>query len=98
MAPIRGEEHDARDTIRLYQNTMRKGAMEFGDPLVGAPARQELKIAERVAAYNAGNMDKVARIDKREEERRKWKTYHSNVRKYRAAVSKASFSKSDNPS
>ena len=41
---------------------MREDAMEFGDPLARAPTQQELKIAERFAAYNTGDMDKVARI------------------------------------
>ena len=67
--------------------------MEFGDPYVRAPTQQELKIAERVAANNAGDMDKVARIDEREEKRRRWKSYHRSVRKYHAGISKASSSK-----
>ena len=57
---------------------------------------QELNIAESVAAYNDGDMDKVACIDEREEECRKWKAYHRNVHKYRADLSKESYSKSDN--
>ena len=46
---------------------MREDAKEFGDPLVSvcATTQQELKIAERVAAYNAGDMDKVTCIDER---------------------------------
>ena len=52
-----------------------------------------MSIAERVAAYNAGDMDKVARIDKREKECREWKVYHSSARKHRAGISKVSFSK-----
>ena len=71
VAPSCGEEHDVRDTIRLHKDTMRKDAMEFIDPLLRVPAKQELKIAERVAAYNAGEIDKVTRIDKREEKRSK---------------------------
>ena len=53
---------------------MRESAMELDDPLasVRVPAQQELKITEGVAAYNAGDMDKVARFEMREEERRKW--------------------------
>ena len=65
---------------------------------VRAQTQPELKIAERVAAYNAGDMSKIARIEKCEEERRKWKAYHHKVRKYRARVSKASSSKGNNPS
>ena len=65
VAPSPGEEHDARYTVRLYKDTMREDAKEFGDPLasVRAPTQQELKIAKRVAAYAADDMDKVARID-----------------------------------
>ena len=80
VTPSRGEEQDARETIRFYKDTMHEDAMEFGYPLVRAPTQQELKIAERVAAYNAGYIDKVARIDKSEEERCKWKAYDTNVR------------------
>ena len=98
VAPSRGEEHKARDTICLYKDMMRKDAMEFGDPFVRAPTQQELNIAERFAAYNSAGMDKVARIDKREEDRRKWKAYHRSIRKYRAGVSKASSSKGNNSS
>ena len=72
--------------------------MEFGDPYVRAPTRQELNIAEYVAAYNAGDMDKEACIDELEEECRKWKAYHRSVRKYRARISKASFSKNNSSS
>ena len=32
---------------------------------ISVTTQQELKIAERVAAYNAGDMDKIARIDER---------------------------------
>ena len=67
MAPSCGEEHDARDTIRLYPDTLREDAIEFGDPADRAQTKQELKITERVAAYISGNMDEVARIDEREE-------------------------------
>ena len=56
-----------RDTISLYKDLMRDDAMEFGYSLVRALKQQELKIAERVVAYNAGDMEKVARIDERGE-------------------------------
>ena len=98
VAPSRAEEHYARDTIRLYRDTMREDAMEFGYPAVRAPTQQELKIAERVAAYSSGDMDKVARIDEREEQRRKWKSYHRSVRRYHAGISKASSSKGNSSS
>ena len=45
--------------------------MEFGDRQVRAPTQQELKIAECVDVYNSGDMDKVARLDEREEKRPK---------------------------
>ena len=93
VAPSRREEHDARNTIRLYKDTVREDAMEFGDPNIRALAQQELNIAERIAAYNSCDLDKVARIDEREEQRRKWKAYHRSVRKYHAGISKASSSK-----
>ena len=63
-----------------------------------APSQQELKIVEDVVAYNDGDLDKVARIDEREEKRHNWKYYHLIVRKYRAGTSKASSSKVDNSS
>ena len=71
VSSSRGEEHDARDTIRLYKDTMRKDAMELCDSLVRSPTQQELKIAECVFAYNSGDIDKIARINECEEERRR---------------------------
>ena len=79
-----------RDTIRLYNETIREDAMELGDSTVRGSTQQELKIAEPVSAYNSDEMDKVARIDEREEQRHKWKAYHRSVPKYRAGISKAS--------
>ena len=83
VAPSRGEEHDARDTNCLHKETMREDVIEFGDPLasVHAPTQQELKITELVTAYNDCDMDKIARIDEREEERCIWRAYHRNLRK-----------------
>ena len=54
---------------------MYQGDMEFGDPqaYICAPTQQVLKIDERVAAYNDGDMSKIARTEKHDEERRKWK-------------------------
>ena len=49
VARSRTEEHGARNTIRIYNDTMHKDAMEFGDPYVRPPTQWELKIAERVA-------------------------------------------------
>ena len=51
--------------------------LKHGEPIVEplesvrAPTQPELKIAEHVAAYNAGDTSKVAHIDECEEERRK---------------------------
>ena len=44
--------------------------IQLGDPLIHALALHELKIADLVSGYNAGDIDKLARIDEREEERR----------------------------
>ena len=71
MATSRREEHDARYNIRLYKDTMREDAIEFGDPAVRAPTQPELKLAERVVSCNSGDMDKVSRIDERDKQRRK---------------------------
>ena len=81
--------------IRFYQDAIREDATELGDSLanVCAPLQQELNIAERVVVYNYSDMSKIARIDERDEERRKWKAYHRTVRKYSASVSKDAFSK-----
>ena len=96
--PSCGEEHDAHDTIRIYMDPIRYDAMEFGNTYLHAPTQQKLKIAERVAAYNAGNVDNDALIDKRDEHLRKWKYYHPSVRKYHVCISKASSSKGNNSS
>ena len=98
MAPNHREEHDARDAIRIYKGTMCEDAMGLGDPAVRARTQQELEIAERVAAYISGDMDKVARIDEREEQRRKCKSYYRSVRKYHAGISKALSSKHNSSS
>ena len=97
VAPTRGEEHDACDTVRLYEETIREDALEHDNPsaAVRAPTRQELMVAKRVAAYEAGDMGKVARIDGRVEERCKWRKYHCCVRKYRSGVSKGAPSRVD---
>ena len=76
VAPSCDEEHDSRDTARLYRDTMHEDAIEFRDPRVRVPTQHELKIAEYFDAYYAGDMDNVANIDEREEERRMWKAYH----------------------
>ena len=45
VKPSRGEENDARDTVRLYKDTLREDVIQRGDPLFRAPAQQELKIS-----------------------------------------------------
>ena len=55
-----------RDTIRIY-----KILWSFADPYARAPTQQDLKVAECVAAYSAGDVDKDARIDELDEQRRK---------------------------
>ena len=77
---------------------MREDAMELGDPAVRASTQQELKIAERVSIYNSVDMGEAARIDEREEQCRRWKSYHRSVRKYHADISKASSSKGNSSS
>ena len=77
---------------------MREDEIEFGDPALRAPTRQELKISECVAAYNSGDMDKVASFDEREERHRKCKSYYRSVRKYHAVISEASSSKGNSSS
>ena len=67
VAPSRGEEHDARDTICVYKDTICEDSREFSDPHVRAQTQHELKIAERVAASNACDGDQVARIDEHKE-------------------------------
>ena len=64
---------------------MCKDAVDFRDLLasVRAPTPQELKASERVTAYDASIMSKITRLHENDEERRKWKAYHRNVRKYR---------------
>ena len=98
VARSRGEEHDARDTIRLHKETMREDGKKFGDPAVCAPTQQELNIEEHFAAHNSGDMDKVARIDELDKQCRKWKSYHRSVRKYHARFYKALSSKDDSSS
>ena len=77
VAPSRGEEHEACDTARLYKDTMSECKMEFGDPGIRAPTQQELKISERFAAYDSLDIDMVAQIDERDEQRCKLKYYRS---------------------
>ena len=60
---------------------------------VRAPTQQELKIAERIFAYNAGDIIRFACIDECEEERHNGEEYYRYVCKYRACVSKAPPSK-----
>ena len=78
---------------------MLNNVKEFCDPLesVCAPAQQESKIVEQASAYNSFDMDNIARIDEPEIERRKCKTCHRNVLRYRACESKSSYSNGNIP-
>ena len=62
VTPSSGEEHDARDIIRLYKDMMCENVIEFGDPLasVHVATQKKLKITERFVAYDAGDMNNVA--------------------------------------
>ena len=62
------EEHNVRDKISLYKDTMHKDVMELGADIAifQAPTQEELKIAECVTAYHVGDLGKVAFIDERE--------------------------------
>ena len=73
VTPTRGEEHDARDTIRRHKSTMCTDSKEVVDPFasVSALAQQKLKLADCVTAENAGNIDIIAHTNKREEKHRK---------------------------
>ena len=69
----RGEEHDARDAIPLYKETMCENMLEFDDP--SAVERKltihELRLSGHDAAVQSGYVAKVARIEDGEDERRK---------------------------
>ena len=87
------EDNNARDTNRLYNDTMCKYLIELGDSSVRAPDRQELKNAERVTPSGSFDTDSVAYIGDREKVRRKWEFYHRSARRYRSDSFKASSSK-----
>ena len=82
VTPSREAELEVRNTIHLYKDSMRKYMIEYGDIIVFAPTYQEMQIAECVAAYSSANMNEVARIYGRQEERHKRKLYHRNYRQY----------------
>ena len=48
---------------------------------VRASTQQKLKISERVIAYTADDMNKVARLDERKEDSFKCKPHQHNIRK-----------------
>ena len=91
QAPARAEEHDARDAVCLYKETMREYILEFGDPSMVERKlmRHVSEIAVRAAVVQSGDVAKVARIDVREVERRKWKAYHCKICKACSKPSKA---------
>ena len=70
---------------------MREDALEFGKSSAEGrePTKHELKVAERVSAFKRGDIAEVWRIDARDKERRKWKSYHRSVRKARDEPYKA---------
>ena len=74
---------------------MPEDVLEFGDPVtkIHAPTQQELKIFKFIADYDTCYLNKVAHMNERDEERRKWKEYRRNYRKYRDGMFKATFSK-----
>ena len=65
--------------------------LEFDDPntVELKSMKHELKVSERAAAVQAGDIARLVRIDAREEERRKWKAYHRSIRKAPIKISKA---------
>ena len=89
QAPTRGEEHDASNAARLHKETLRDDSLEFGDidSAMHMPTKHERKMANRVAAIEAEDVEKVARIDAREYERRTWKAYNRSIRKAPANAS-----------
>ena len=100
MAADCGEENDTRNITCFLKDKMPEDAIEIDSLFASlrAPILQELKIIERVAGCNDGDMNKIARIDEHEEERRKCNAYHRNCRKYRESVSKKTSSKKHYPS
>ena len=64
----------------------------FADSFEHYLAQQELKITERVAAYNSGGIDKVNYINEREKVRRKWRRTHPSAHMYPVDIFKASYS------
>ena len=70
MARIRCREHDKRDIACLFKDMIREDAIELCAALssTGAPTQRKLKIAERITAWDASDMQNVARIDKCDEE------------------------------
>ena len=74
-----------RDTICLYKSTLHEDEKTLSNLFASscAPTRQELKIVEHASAYFPGDMDKVARIDERDDERRECEAHHCEIYKYR---------------
>ena len=63
MTQSRVEEHNARKIICLYNNAMLKDMIELVILLqISCSLSKKLSIAKRVAAYNAGDTDKFARL------------------------------------
>ena len=77
---------------------MRAIRWSFDYSYVRAPTQQVLNVAERLAAYKAADMDKVAATDDCEEQFRKWKSYYHSIRKYHACIYNTSSSKDNSSS
>ena len=67
----RDEKHDTRDSVPLHKEIFRENTLEFSyvDAIVRMLTKHERNCAERVEAIEAEYVEKVARIDARENER-----------------------------
>ena len=84
-------KNDDRDALRLYKKWMREEMLEFGDPsaVERKLTKHEQKTDEQADATDAGDIPEAARMDAREEDCRKWKAYHRNIRRDHAKAFKA---------
>ena len=71
---------------------MREDKIEFSDPPVHELPEQEVRIAERVAEYNSGDMDGVVCLDEHEELCDRLKASIHSVSKYNSGITTASSS------
>ena len=70
MALNLGEQYDSCNAMRFYKDILCEDVIEFGDILASfrVETHQKVKIAVCISAYNAGEIDNIARIDVRVEE------------------------------